>query len=51
MKPGGSGGPERATAHFRSSVAIEKFLSRQGFSSLVSRRGLPCRDKVLRSGA
>ena len=26
-KTGGAGGPKRATAHFRSSIAIEKFMS------------------------
>ena len=35
-KTGGAGGPKRATAHFRSSVATKKFLSQQGFSSPVS---------------
>ena len=44
-KTGGAGGPERATAHFGSSVMTEKFMSRQGFSSPMSRQGLQCRAK------
>ena len=39
------------TAHFGSSVEIEKILSRQGFSSPVSQQDFPCRDRVLRPGA
>ena len=47
-KTRGVGGPERDTAHFRSSVATEKFMSQQGFSRPVLRQGLPCRDRDLR---
>ena len=35
-KTRGTGGPYRATAHFGSSIATEKILSQQGFSSPVS---------------
>ena len=44
-KTGGAGGPERATAHFGSSVMIEKFMLRQGFSSPMSRQGHPCQAR------
>ena len=35
-KTGGVGGLERVIAHFESSVAIEKIMSRQDFSNPVS---------------
>ena len=50
-KTGSVGGPKRATAHFGSVVSIEKILPRQSSSSLGSRQGLSCRDKVLRPSA
>ena len=50
-KTRGARGPKRATDHFGSSVTIEKFMSRHGSSSPVSRQGLSCRDRVLKLGA
>ena len=50
MKFGSAGELERANAHFGFSVALEKILSRQGFSKPMSQQGLLCCNKALRLG-